>query len=196
MELRFMNDRLLAIQYRCGSRRALEQIYAKYKRDLFLVAWGMLNDRALAEDVVHDVFVRFAEQLAGFHLTGSLKGYLLTCTVNQARNVLKARKRHLVIPTDGGENGFEPSPLDNLICNEQARQCATHLGQLPLEQREVILLHLQGQLSLALVAKRLGLPVNTVKSRYRYGMAKLKTMFEEHAEPSYEARKPNQAHTG
>lgn len=196
MELRFMNDRLLAIQYRCGSRRALELIYAKYKRDLFLVAWGMLNDRALAEDAVHDVFVRFAEQLAGFRLTGSLRGYLLTCTLNQARNVLKARKRRMAFPTDCGETAFEPSPLDHLICNEQAKQCATHLAQLPLEQREVILLHLQGQLSLARVAKRLGLPVNTVKSRYRYGMAKLKLIFEEHVEPSYERRKPNQAHTG
>ena len=54
-----MDDRLLTIQYRCGSRRALEQIYVKYKRDLFLVALGLLNDTALAEDVVHDVFAAY-----------------------------------------------------------------------------------------------------------------------------------------
>ena len=60
-----MNDRLLAIQYRCGSRRALEQIYAKYKRDLFLVAWGMLNDRALAmipnEQQLRDSMIEYAK---------------------------------------------------------------------------------------------------------------------------------------
>ena len=191
-----MNDLLLAIQYRGGSRRALELIYGKYKRDLFLVAWGLLNDRALAEDVVHDVFVRFAEQLAGFRLTGSLRGYLLTCTVNQARNVIKARKRRSAMETDCGGDAFEPSPLDHLICNEQAKECGAYLCQLPLEQREVILLHMQGSLSLARVAKRLNLPVNTVKSRYRYGMAKLKLMFEKQAKPSYGLRKQNQTPIG
>jgi len=191
-----MDDQLLTIQYRCGSRRALEQIYVKYKRDLFLVALGLLNDTALAEDVVHDVFVRFAEQLVGFRLTGSLKGYLLTCTVNQARNVLKARQRRLKVSILCSEDEFVTSPLDHLICNEQAKQCAATLAQLPMEQREVILLHMQGQLSLARIAKRLDLPVNTVKSRYRYGIAKLRLIFEEQLGQSYESGKQNQAYTG
>jgi RNA polymerase sigma factor (sigma-70 family) len=191
-----MDDRLLTIQYRCGSRRALRHIYVKYKRDLLLVALGLLNDTALAEDVVHDVFVRFAEQLAGFRLTGSLKGYLLTCTVNQARNVLKARKRRLKISILCGEDESVASPLDHLICNEQAKKCAATLAQLPMEQREVILLHMQGQLSLARIAKRLALPVNTVKSRYRYGIAKLRLIFEEQLGQSYESGKQTQAHTG
>jgi len=174
----------------------LEHIYVKYRRDLLLVALGLLNDTALAEDVVHDVFVRFAEQLLGFRLTGSLKGYLLTCTVNQARNVLKARQRRLKTSALGGEDEFVASPLHHLICNEQAKKCAATLAQLPMEQREVILLHMQGQLSLARIAKRLALPVNTVKSRYRYGIAKLRLIFGEQLGQSYESGKQNQAHTG
>jgi RNA polymerase sigma-70 factor, ECF subfamily len=191
-----MEDRLLTIQYRCGSRRALEQIYVKYKRDLLLVALGLLNDTALAEDVVHDVFVRFAGQLLGFRLTGSLKGYLLTCTVNEARNVLKARQRRLKISVLCCEDESVASPLDHLICNEQAKKYVATLSQLPIEQREVILLHMQGQLSLARIAKRLDLPANTVKSRYRYGIAKLRLIFEEQLGQSYESGKQNQADTG
>ncbi len=189
-----MNDRLLTIQYQCGSRRALERIYCKYKRDLLLVALGLLNDPALAEDVVHDVFVGFAQGWTGFRLTGSLKGYLLTCAVNRARNIYKARQR--IIPLEGSARNSTISPVEQLICNEQARQCAQALAELPLEQREVILLNVQGQMSLTCIARTLKLPVNTVKSRYRYGMAKLKLIFENQSERSHESGTQNQAIVG
>lgn len=122
-----MNDRLLTIQYQCGSRRALERIYCKYKRDLFLVSLGLLNDPALAEDVVHDVFVGFAQSWSVFRLTGSLKGYLLTCAVNRARNIHKARQR--IIPLERSDKDSEPNPVDQLICNEQVRHCAHQRSQ-------------------------------------------------------------------
>ncbi|MCH8216711.1 MAG: sigma-70 family RNA polymerase sigma factor [Planctomycetes bacterium] len=191
-----MDDRLLTIQYKCGSRRALETIYGKYKRDVLLVALGLLNDTALAEDVVHDVFVRFAEGLPTFRLTGSLKGYLLTCAVNQARNVLQARQRHQKIRPVSSGRDWVASPLDHLICNEQARQCAAALAELPMEQREVILLHMQGRMSLGRIAQVLGLPVNTAKSRYRYSMTKLRLVFKDPPGQSHESEGQNQAVIG
>jgi hypothetical protein len=58
------------------------RVYLKYKDYLLTLAKGLLSEQAAAEDVVHDVFVRFAESAATFRLTGSLKGYLATCTAN------------------------------------------------------------------------------------------------------------------
>ena len=87
-----MEDKLLVFQCKRGSRQALTRIYEKYKADLLLLAMALLNDKAAAEDVVHDVFVSFVRNLDGFRLTGSLKGYLLTCTANHARNWNKAER--------------------------------------------------------------------------------------------------------
>ena len=81
-----MEDKLLVFRSRRGSREALTRIYEKYKADLLLLAMGLLNDKAAAEDIVHDVFLSFVRGLDSFRLTGSLKGFLLTCTANHARN--------------------------------------------------------------------------------------------------------------
>ncbi|MHC4744039.1 MAG: sigma factor-like helix-turn-helix DNA-binding protein, partial [Planctomycetota bacterium] len=48
----------------------------------------------------------------------------------------------------------------------------------PHEQREVIVLHIHGRMRLRAVAQSLGLPVNTVKSRYRYGIGKLRSILD------------------
>ncbi len=90
-----MEDTLLVFQSKRGSREALTRIYEKYKADLLLLAMGLLNDKAAAEDVVHDVFLSFVRGLDRFRLTGSLKGFLLTCTANHARNWNKAERVRL-----------------------------------------------------------------------------------------------------
>ncbi len=87
-----MEDMLLVLRCQRGSREALTRIYEKYKADLLLLALSLLNDKTAAEDIVHDVFLSFVRHLDDFRLTGSLKGYLLTCTANQARNWNKAQR--------------------------------------------------------------------------------------------------------
>jgi RNA polymerase sigma-70 factor (ECF subfamily) len=88
-----MEDKLLVLRCKRGSREALTRIYGKYKRDLLLLAMALLNDKSAAEDVLHDVFLSFAQGLDRFRLTGSLKGYLSTCVANRARNWNKAERR-------------------------------------------------------------------------------------------------------
>jgi hypothetical protein len=58
-----MEDKLLVFRCKRGSRDALARIYQKYKRDLLLLAAALLNDSGIAEDVVHDVFVRSEEHI-------------------------------------------------------------------------------------------------------------------------------------
>ena len=86
-----MEDKLLVLRCRRGSREALTRIYEKYKADLLLLAMGLLNDKTAAEDVVHDVFLSFVRHLDEFRLTGSLKGYLLTCVANHGPELEQGR---------------------------------------------------------------------------------------------------------
>lgn len=170
-----MEDRLLVLRCRQGSAGAMARIYRKYRKDLLILAIALLNDKAAAEDVVHDVFVAFAEGLARFRLTGSLKSYLMTCTANRARNYNKARREpdpSCVVPPDS--RVFDAEPVERLICNEQLQRLAAALNQLPYEQREVLMLQSHGGLTLRAIAKRSGLPANTIMSRYRYGVNKLR----------------------
>jgi RNA polymerase sigma-70 factor (ECF subfamily) len=67
-------------------------------------------------------------------------------------------------------------PDRRLIADEGARQVHGALGQLPYEQREVFVLHVQGDLTFREIAALAGASINTVQSRYRYGMEKLRSL--------------------
>ena len=180
-----MEDALLVFRCRRGSREALTRIYEKYKADLLLLAMGLLNDKTAAEDVVHDVFLSFVHRLESFRLTGSLQGYLLTCTANHARNWNKAQRVRQRASGPNVDRPFEPEvgtpnateePFESLVCNEQLDLLSRALADLPVEQREVVMLHLHGQMTFQAIAKAGQIATNTAKSRYRYGMDKLRVI--------------------
>jgi RNA polymerase sigma-70 factor (ECF subfamily) len=172
-----LRDRRLVQRLRHGDREALHQVYHRYKEDLLTVAMSLLNDRHAAEDCVHDVFVHFAADPADLHATKSLRGYLVRCVANGAKNLLK--RRHWQPASLGDEqdcaNGGD-CPTHTLMASEESQRVFDALAQLPAEQREVITLHLQGQMRFREIAEQLNLSINTVQSRYRYGIEKLRTL--------------------
>jgi len=172
-----MEDRLLVWRCKRGSAAAMAQIYRKYRKDLLILALSLLNDKAVAEDVVHDVFVAFAEGLLGFHLTGRLRAYLMTCVANRARNHNKAKRPSEVVGAGVARDAAASEPSERLVCNERLGRLAHALDQLPYEQRETLMLHMYSGLSLRVIARAQGLSANTVMSRYRYGIEKLRGLF-------------------
>ena len=91
--VRMLEDTVLIWRFKRGSREALCRIYEKYRTDLLRLAAMLLRDKGDAEDAVHDAFVSFARSAETLKLSGSLKGYLLTCVANNARNRNRARQR-------------------------------------------------------------------------------------------------------
>ncbi|MHC4621504.1 MAG: RNA polymerase sigma factor, partial [Planctomycetota bacterium] len=85
-----IEDEVLKWKFKCGSRDALRRIYEKYQDYLLTLAMALSNDVNAAEDVLHDVFVSFAESAESFKLRGSLKNYLATSVVNRARDRIRA----------------------------------------------------------------------------------------------------------
>ena len=143
-----MEDKLLVLRCKRGSTEALARIYEKYKTDMLVLAMTLLNDTSAAEDVMHDVFLSFVLNIEKFSLTGSLKGYLLTCVANRARNLNKAKHRQSV-EFDPGESVSHSSgePLRTIISNEQLQQLSGAMAQLPYDHREVIMLHFQARMT-------------------------------------------------
>lgn len=178
-----MEDKLLVFRCKRGNPDALGRIYEKYKNDLLVLAIALLNDASAAEDVVHDVFLSFVRTIERFRLTGSLKGYLLTCVANHARNVNKAKHRQSVTcnPTEPA-NPDSDEPSRSIMCNEQLQQLGDAMARLPYDQREVIMLHFQAAMTFRRIAGSLDISVNTVKSRYRYGLDKLRAILDNEAE--------------
>ncbi len=141
------------------------------------MAVTQLRDRSLAEDVVHDVFVSFAGTVGTFHLSGTLKGYLSTCVANSARDRNRLRSRRDAGPdVVEGAGSNSDGPVEHAIGREESGQLTDLLARLPYEQREIIVLHLHHDMRFREIAKALGISINTVQSRYRYGLDKLRSI--------------------
>ncbi len=178
-----LEDKVLLWKMKHGSSDALRSIYEKYKRDLLSLANALLHDINAAEDVVHDVFVSFVQSVDRFKLTGSLKGYLLTCVANLSRDRVRAKKRY---PIGLNENAMAVPdyrvPSQTVISAEQLQLLKNATVELPYEQREVVILHLQAGRTFRQIAQLQQTSISTVQSRYRYGLEKLRTLLNSEVE--------------
>jgi len=174
-----IEDKILLWKMKHGSSDALSRIYEKYKSDLFSLANSLLHDLNAAEDVVHDVFVSFVKSTDDFQLTGSLKGYLLTCVANLSRDRVRARKRAPIgmTKTDMVIPDYK-TPSQALISAEELHCLREAIAIIPYEQREVVILHLQGGRTFRQIAESQGIAVSTIQSRYRYGLEKLRSLLD------------------
>jgi RNA polymerase sigma-70 factor (ECF subfamily) len=175
-----IEDKLLIWRFKCGSTDALCRIYRKYKNNLLKLATALLNETSVAEDVVQDVFVSFAQSAEKIKLTGNLKSYLATCVANRVRNWNCARKHQEAANPDEAELAVSNSkrPEQWLIYNEQLRRLNNALSLLPYEQREAVSLHAQGGMKFKAIAELQDVSINTVQSRYRYGLDKLRSILD------------------
>jgi len=173
-----VEDRVLVWRLNRGDAAALSRVYKKYREDLLRLAGSMLSDQAAAEDIVQDVFVRFAGLARTFRLTGSLKGYLATCVANAARNQIVASRRREAVGLDEARGLTSDGALPEAwaIYSEQFTQVGRAMTELPVEQREVVTLHLYGGLPFREIATWQKTSIKTVQSRYRYALDKLRSL--------------------
>ena len=173
-----LEDKLLIWKVKKGDKSAFCRIYEKYRDDLLRIASGLLKDRTVAEDVVHDVFISFVQSVNRFKLTGSLRGYLTTCVVNKIRNIKRTKARHGTVSLDGIDPPVSrlKRPDQWVLEDEAFSQLCEAMIELPYQQREAVVLRIQGQMKFSTIAALQETSVKTAISRYRYGITKLRTL--------------------
>ena len=143
--------------------------------ELVHFAFYRLGNHDDAEDVVQDVYVQaFRDRNKRRHITG-VRPYLFRTVNNRCIDVLRARSRQSGDPVTAepaiGENAFS-----SVAAREQAETLSRLLESVPEKEAEVIRLRAFSELSFAEVADAVGSSVPTVKSRFRYGIDKLRRL--------------------
>jgi len=131
-----VEDKRLIFRFKQGNHEALRQIYDKYKVELLKLAVVLIGNRNTAEDIVHDVFVKFAESADRIKLTGSLKNYLVTSVINRVRNHLRDSNRHRETNIEGADllTSSERGPHKWAVLSERLTLLSMALFGLPYER--------------------------------------------------------------
>ena len=93
--------------------------------------------------------------------------------------MLRSDKKNCVFDEKQPDLISTRGPEQQIICNEELRLLAQALEQLPFEQRQIIALRHYSRMRFGAIAQSLELSPNTVKSRYRYGMDKLRQLLKD-----------------
>lgn len=152
----------------------LRSIHQEHGQSLFRYALALTCSVEDAEDAVQEVLARVSRGWRRFMEVQNVKAYLFHATRNAAYSILRGRRRC--------------EALHEAICADLAAVCAPEVKQtsatimaireafidLPIEQREVVVLKILNQLTFKEIAETVGASINTVAGRYRYGIDKLR----------------------
>lgn len=159
-------DRLLVQGMAQGHAHALDELYARRGPGILSFLVAHLGDRSLAEEVLQDVMLAAWNNAASFRGDSSVRTWLLVIARNRAMNTYRKRKLPLVTLDDAfGVFGQDTGPLEKVERKGSENRVREAVNQLPLQQREVLMLVFYHQLSGPEVAQVLGINEGTVKSR-------------------------------
>ncbi len=160
--------------------QALAALYDRYASILFGLLLRILHDRAEAEDVLQEVFLRVWQRAADFdEARGRVFTWLVTIARSRAIDRLRAiQSRGRVAEEAARESAFTsaPSAVSDAIASEQRVVVEQALAEIPEEQRRTLMLAYFEGLTQSEIAARTGEPLGTVKTRTRAGLARLRAI--------------------
>jgi RNA polymerase sigma-70 factor (ECF subfamily) len=145
----------------------IEALYRQHGAALLLFASTISGDRGRAQDALHQVFLKLIEN-GRLSKAADKKAYLFACVRNAVLNDSDLQRRNKPIDADAIWFSF---PARDYAAEQNLRRALTAL---PHEQQEVIVLHLWGEFTFSQIGDLLNASANTVASRYRYGLGKLR----------------------
>lgn len=159
------SDRALIEAFQGGDEFAFVALYNRYKGPVYAFCAKMLLDRAAAQDVMQEAFVRVYENRQRLLNAGSFKAYLFTIARNQCLNTLRRSGRHTALTDDSAALTTSETPFGHLLKAEQIDLVNRFLAELSPEYREVLVLREYQNLSYEEIAAVTRNTVSSVKSR-------------------------------
>ncbi len=182
------SDSQLVSQYLKGDKKALEILIARYLKQVYSFIYRLTGQAAEAEDITQEVFLKMWKHLKKFKSEHNFKTWLFTIARNTAIDYLRKKKDIPFSKFDNEEGDnflmetladtaplpskiFEQADLTNLLTKA--------INKLSVNYRQILLLYYKEQFTFQEIADITGESINTVKSRQRRALIKLKKLLTE-----------------
>lgn len=152
-------------------RRRLEGIYREHRQGLYSLALSITRSTELAEDAIHDAFLRLWR--TGRQPGGDVVAYVFASVRNAAIEVRRRRRRD----TERTTSIFAPvesAPTPSPAALEQQHAARKAVDALPMRARQVVVMRLYAGLTFQQIADTLQEPLQTVASRYRRALERIR----------------------
>ncbi len=176
-----VSDEALMLAFQQGDARAFETLYRRYRSTLYRFLVRQAGNSAAGDELYQDVWMTLVNQRDRWQPTASLRTYLYRIAHSRVVDHFRrqGRERGFIALSLDGDDAPEPacpSSRADSAWTQQATASAVQrcLEALPPEQREAFLLKEESDLSLAEIAVAIGTGTETVKSRVRYAVARLR----------------------
>jgi RNA polymerase sigma-70 factor (ECF subfamily) len=182
-------DAALVARYKGNDLTAFDEIVERYQHKIYGYVRRLVGNQTDAEDITQEVFLKALNSLHSFREESSLQTWLFRIATNLCRDVHRRRQREkgwlpLWRHADGGECTGEESVMEipddrsdpeKLLLREELSELLKQaMDRLPMAMREVLVLHDVELMSYEEIARALGIPLGTVKSRLFHARARLR----------------------
>jgi RNA polymerase sigma-70 factor (ECF subfamily) len=165
-----------------GNIMAFEMMMKRYQQPIFGFILRQVGDRAKAEDLFQETFLRIYNRIDSCKKPDSLKPWAFAIASNICRNETRrqqVRRGEQVREQMNGHAGAGPDPEGSAMAAETRRKIEHALQELPDAQREVFILYHYTRLSYDEIAEALEVPIGTVKSRMNAALTRLRDLLAE-----------------
>jgi len=176
------SDEDLMTAYQAGDAAAFEVLYSRHRSPLYRFILRQTGNAGLAEELYQDVWMNIIRTREKYRPIAAFRTYLFQVARNRIIDHFRSSARSPLVAMTVETGDIQDPAMANPETQLDEQRLADHLraqvGSLPAEQREAFLLHHEAGLTLAEIAFITDTGLETVKSRLRYAMGKLRNAME------------------
>jgi len=186
---RRVSDQELVTLYQNGNEGAFEMLLLRHKSRIYTSIYLIVKDRYVAEDLLQETFIKAINTIKGnrYNEEGKFFPWISRIAHNLAIDHFRKNKRHPEIVLEEGSRVFDSlqfadESFETIQARKDTRQRLRNLiKELPVEQKQVLIMRHYLQMSFQEIADRTGVSINTALGRMRYALISLrKKMTKQH----------------
>lgn len=183
-----LSDKDLIRMYLKGDDKAFNVLFSRYSSRIYTAIYLFVNDTDEANDIFQETFIKIIDTIrkGKYNEEGKFVQWALRIANNLCIDHFRKNKRSKIIKTNDDFDIFDTIPAsenqESAIIKEQTYKAVRRvIEELPVEQKEVLMLRMYAELSFKEIAQLTGVSINTALGRMRYALINLKKTVEEKA---------------
>ncbi|GAA4969624.1 RNA polymerase sigma factor [Algibacter aquimarinus] len=188
MQYELITDATLVSDYIKGNESALEILIKRHKQKIYSFIYSKVYDRDVAEDIFQDTFIKVIRTLkrGAYNEEGKFLPWVMRISHNLVIDFFRKNNRMPKFDNAGEFSIFSVLSDSSLnaektIIKEQVENDVRRLvDELPLDQKEVLLMRIYKDMSFKEISERTGVSINTALGRMRYALINLRKIIDKH----------------